>query len=432
LFFLISTSLFAQDFIIAGQVTDVEGDPVPNVTYFFKSDPNKKLRTSRDGKFEIQVKKGTIDTLFFKSIAFDSFGLYVGERLEKKGRKNNGLLVIDVVMPDKTVGMVYVTPDSPDTLIGTQEYSIEDFEFLEDGRIVLLTYDKTLEKGAVLRLMDKNLNETDKYYVDGDAKELTKDFRGNIHLIGEERIFLVQIKSNEFRVYLEDRDYYFKYVSPVIDSIGDNIYFSNYSALYPAFDYYEFNRKDSSYKVILEVKDTFMMEFYRAEYKYVDVRTKLWAHQKQIETGIDKEIWVGASVFTNSLYYTPLYAPLFKTSGDTLVVFDHYKNKMFRYLPEEGFIDSARISYHLNERKSGWEQPLIKDAITGNVYAMFEKNGYTYLSEIDKNSGHVKKSFKLYYKYVERIQIINGELFYIYRPFESIQKKYLYQEKLGA
>ena len=41
-----------------------------------------------------------------------------------------------------------------------------------------------------------------------------------------------------------------------------------------------------------------MMEFYRAEYKYVDVRTKLWAHQKQIETGIDKENGDGATVFT--------------------------------------------------------------------------------------------------------------------------------------
>lgn len=36
-----------------------------------------------------------------------------------------------------------------------------------------------------------------------------------------------------------------------------------------------------------------MMELYRSEFKYVDVRTKLWAMDKEHETGIDKEIWVG-------------------------------------------------------------------------------------------------------------------------------------------
>ena len=104
---------------------------------------------------------------------------------------------------------------------------------------------------------------------------------------------------------------------------------------------------------------------------------------------------------------------------------------MFRYTPDEGFIDSTRISYHLQERKSGWEQPLIQDEENGKVYALFLKGGYSYLSEIDKVNGNVKKSFKLYFKYVDRIRIIDGNVFYVYRPYESVQKKFIYREKLG-
>ena len=63
------------------------------------------------------------------------------------------------------------------------------------------------------------------------------------------------------------------------------------------------------------------------------MRTKFWAHDKQLETGIDKEIWVGATVFTNSVYYEPLYAPLFKVGEDSIFVFDHYKNLLFKYTP---------------------------------------------------------------------------------------------------
>ncbi|MCB9224025.1 MAG: hypothetical protein R2780_06515 [Crocinitomicaceae bacterium] len=422
---------FGQTITIFGDVVDAEGDPAFNVSYYFKKHPEKKFKTDRDGKFSIQYKVGEDDSLIFKSVAFDPYQLYISKKLEKKAQRNDDSLYFRIAMPDRSLNLIEIKPNTPDTICGFIEFSIEDFELLDNGWMILLTYEKTLKKGAVLRLFDENLNELDRHYVAGDAIELKKDFRDNIHLICEERVYLVYLQDNEVRCGLENRDYYFKYVAPILDTIGPNLYFSNYSEIYPAFDYYEFNRDDSVYNVLLKVEDTLMMELYRSEYKYVDVRTKLWAHQKQIETGIDKEIWVGATVFTNSIYYQPLYAPLFKTEEDIILVFDHYKNKLFRYKPTEGFIDSTRISYHLDQRRSGWEQPLLQDEKQGHVYAMFLKGGYTYLSEIDQQNGHVRKSFKLFYKYVEKIRIIDGYVYYIYRPFESIQKKYVYREKLS-
>ena len=423
---------FSQSTItIYGELVDAEGDPAPNVRYYFSKKPNIKYKTTRDGRFSIDMKVGAHDTLKFESIQYNPYSIYVGPKSVKQAMRNNDSLYVKIEMPDKTTNIFVVTPNRPDTLCCGNQFSVEDFEFLDNGHMVLLTYDESLKKGAVLRLMDENQKEMDVHYIAGDAVELSRDYRGNVHLLTEERVYFVYESNNEIHTFLEERDYYFKYVAPIIDSIGDNIYFSNYSDIYPAFDYYEFNMKDSTYKVMLEVQDTFMMELYRAEFKYVDVRTKLWAHQRQIETGIDKEIWVGATVFTNSLYYQPLYAPLFKVGEDSILVFDHYKNRMFIYTPEKGFVDSTRITYHLNDRKSGWEQPLLQDGVTGKVYAMFQKSGYTYLSEIDSSTGQIRKSFKLYFKYVDRIQIINNEIFYIYRPFESIQKKFIYREKLS-
>lgn len=431
LFVIFYTTLaYGQKITVQGTVYDADGDPAYGVWVYAQNAKEKKVRTNRKGYFSVVIDTQLSDSIFFRSVAFEPYNLSIQKRAIKKALKNKGVLKTSIYLNDPTLNIFTVTPALPDTIVGTQAYSVEDFEFLPSGKIIVLTYEKNLRSGSVLRLLDQDKQELDRYYISDQAIELSKDYRGNIHLITEERVFFVKVLADDFRVYDENRDYYFKYVAPVIDSIGNNIYFSNYSAVYPAFDYYEFNTQDSTYQVILEVEDTFMMEFYRAEFKYVDVRTKIWAHNKQLETGIDKEIWVGATVFTNSIYYNPVYAPLFKTGADTIVVFDHYKNRMYRYRPEEGFLDSTRISYHLQDRKSGWEQPLLHDKETGKVYAMFQKSGYTYLSEIDKQGGHVKKSFKLHYKYADRIQIIGGEVFYIYRPFESIQKKYLYREML--
>ena len=58
------------------------------------------------------------------------------------------------------------------------------------------------------------------------------------------------------------------------------------------------------------------------------------------------------------------------------------------------------------------------------------RNGYTFLSLLNTNTGQIIKTFKLYYKYIEGIQIIDNKVYYIYRPYESIQKKYIYMEKI--
>jgi len=428
--FFAALVLNAQHITIAGKLVDVDNHVIANARCYFLSNPDDKVRTNRSGQFYIPYKSGMFDTLRFEHVAFENKSIYISKKLEKKAV--NDTIYLTITLKDKSMDVVYINASAlPDTLFGTQEYSVEDFEFDKNGNLVLLTYEKNLKSGSELKLVGVDNEILDKFLIPEEAIELQTDFRNNIHLLTEEKIYLVTIESQQFKIYLEDRDYYFRYVAPIIDTIGDCIYFSNYSSLYPAFDYFEFHRKDSVYKKMLKVEDVFMMELYRSEFKYVDVRTKLWAHQKQLETGIDKEIWVGAAVFTNSLYYTPLYAPLFKIGSDSILVFDHYQNQLFLYRPDFGMIDSVAINYHKDSKKSGWEQPLIQDEKNGKVYAMYTRSGYTYLHEIDLVTGVVLKSFKLYYKYVERLKIVNGEVFYIYRPYETVQKKYIYREKLA-
>ena len=39
-------------------------------------------------------------------------------------------------------------------------------------------------------------------------------------------------------------------------------------------------------------------------------------------------------------------------------------------------------------------------------------------------------NFKMFHRYPENLVIKDGEVFYIYRPFESPQKKFLYSEDI--
>lgn len=170
-----------------------------------------------------------------------------------------------------------------------------------------------------------------------------------------------------------------------------------------------------------------MMELYRAEYKYAPQKQKLWAFRQELRTGIDKEIWIGASNFTQSLYYEPLYAPLF-INNDTVLIFDHYSDYLIKLDLDFNKLDSIPINYHKSKQKKYWEQPLLKDKEEKKLYGLFLRDGYYYLRPINLNDGSTLISFKLRYKYVENVKVENGYVYYIYRPFESSQKKFLYRE----
>ncbi len=179
----------------------------------------------------------------------------------------------------------------------------------------------------------------------------------------------------------------------------------------------------------MHVEDKLMMELYRSEYKWVDVRTKLWAKNKELATGIDAEIWVGANYFTQSIYYKELYAPLFHRN-DSLFVFDYYKDMLYTYDRTGEALDSIGIYHHYNPRSSGWKKQLLQDRKTGEIYAVFDRAGYSYLGRVNTRSGIISEQVKLKYRYVDKIQVHGNFVYYIYRPFESAQKRYLYRERL--
>jgi len=429
LFLLLLTNLsFSQTVTVKGRVYDFEkkGIKMAKIVYGVKNE--NFTFTDSKGYYIFEIEKSKLDSISFKHSLQQNKTITITNRYLKKIKQDT--LTINVLLNDFELGVIEVGVKKPDTLFGTQAYSIADYEITPSGGLLLLTYSKSQKKSSKLRLLNKDLEEVTSYLLLEQTIELKTDFRNNIHLITRDKIYLIAIDNDRIRVHPEDKDYFYKYVAPIVDTLQDRLYYSNFSELYPAFDYMEFNKTDSVYKKMLEVKDEPLMEQYRSEYKFSDVRTKLWAHNKQIETGIDKEVWVGAAVFTQSVYYTPLYAPLF-VADDTVFIFDHYDNELIKYTPKDEVVSTTSIEYHFNSKKSGWEQPLIQDKKGGKIYAIFSRNGYTFLSYIDTNSGKTIKTIKLYYKYIEQIKIIDNKVYYIYRPYESIQKKYIYKENLN-
>ena len=319
----------------------------------------------------------------------------------------------------------------PNVKFHSERISVSDFIIIDEDHLLLLTYPKRLEKGSELIWFVKDKIKG-RRIIESTAISLEQDFRDKIYLRCDQKDYLVN-PGKIIELQEVDRNQIDDYVFPILDSLAQNIlYFSNYNAYYPAYDYIMVDKRDTVYTNIRHIEDDLMMEQYRSEYKFADVRTKLWAWDMEAETGIDRQIWVGANIFTNSIYYDPPIGDFYRVNQN-LYVFDFYNDLIISYDAHSSEPkDSISIKFHLNPRKTGWEQQIIQDPITKKMYTFFDDAGYYKLAEVDLETGELTNELKLFYRYAENIQIHNGSVYYIYRPFESPQKKYLYYERISS
>jgi len=425
---LIQLSLAQTTVLRIGVIDEKDQESVQNVSITCKQNGKASYySTNRKGQSQFEVKSDQECILFLSHAQLESV-----ERKLSSSQLRTDTLDLRISMKYTKIqdleDVVVTAPGTPRVVYQSDRLHVEDFEVLPKGDIVLLTYPKRLKKGSELVLFD-GLKVIQSFQVPDIAQELTRDYLGNVHVLCEENVFGVHPEGHEIGISSLSRDYFLKYLAPIIDTNRSKMYFSNFNPDYPAFDYFAYDQADSVYSKLLSIEDELMMELYRSEYKWVDVRTKLWARTKEMETGVDAEIWVGANYFTQSPYYKELYAPLFHRN-DSLFVFDYYRDLLFHMDNNGSKQDSIPIYHHYRKKQTGWRSELIQDRLTGVIYALYDRHGYTYIGRVDTRTGNIEGQVKLNYRFVSKVQIFNNEVYYVYRPYESPQKKYLYKERL--
>ena len=427
-FFFLVQFVSAQDSIVVkGEIREkLQKDAIPNARVEVMVGENQfSTQSNYQGIFCMKLPVTPIYTFEVNHALYEPISKQV-----KYTTKYDTLEFIIEMIPIKEIEGVIVRPGKPAEVFGDSLLSVADFEILKDGNILLLAYPKRLDKGSELLLWDvSNQKILNQLKVPDIAEELVRDYRGNPHVVCEKNIFGIYVNGEEIKVATIEKEYFETYLSPILDTNKSKMYFSTFNKDYPEFKYFAYDQLDDTYTKIVSITDALMMELYRSEYKWADVRTKLWAKNKELETGIDAEIWVGAKCFTQSIYYKQLYAPMFHRN-DSLFVFDYYKDQLMVFDQFGTQLDSVQIYHHYHPKETGWKKKLIQDRVTGQIYAVMNLAGYTYIRLVDTKTGLLGDKIQLEYRYIEKVEINNNQAYYIYRPFESVQKKFLYSEKL--
>lgn len=319
----------------------------------------------------------------------------------------------------------------PDTVFGSQRFSILDFDFFED-KYFLLTEDKKTNLHNI-KLVDERQAVLHSLAIPEDAgevKELYRDFMGYTNVMAEKKIYRILVRNDKLILASLPVEDYNALVKPVIDTIGSQLLFSNFSKNYPLFNYMSFDFADSTKKEIHTVEDEELMHAYRFEYYSLKPKDKLLARNVAQEYSVDKHIAAAMiSGFTQSMFYTPLFAPLYIVS-DTICVFDHYKNSLFHYDKNGNKLDSVNINYHHPKNWKEWKNKMVKDLTEDKIYAIYDNSGHRYIKKINSKTGKDEGKYSIIHYSADKIRIRDGYIYYVYRPFQSLQEKYLYKEKI--
>ena len=335
---------------------------------------------------------------------------------------------------------IAIRPYCPDSVWGSKEYNVADFIFIENN-ILLLVYEhelrwksqsegsRTLYSGARCILLDSlGSVRASSNPIGTEVECFEGEFLHGIFIRARYNRLKVEIINEEIQLTSMSDSDFLNYVRPYLGSIEEWTFVSTYDEYYPSFQYAFINSTTAQQKVLRTVEDKFCMELFRSEYKYLSPRQRMEVNQMAMDYNIDKKIIAAYSRgFHHSNYFEKPYAPAFYSEYG-VVIFDHHSDSVYKFDRTGQVSNAFKIDYHNEQHPLKWKKRVFHDDISDRYYTLFSRGNKYFLCEIFIEGGGIGEAQSLFYPYPENINIHNGEVFYIYRPFESSQNRYLYKE----
>ncbi len=395
--------------------------PIEGVHVFVKG---KAVHVISDKSGGFQLPNYTRNPLVLLThVAFDSLVIRFSEL------KNSSILK----MSPRTYSLpaVSISEQKLEEVFHSRYHYVFDYEFLED-KIVLLTFNRSLKKDAEITVCDANQQILFERGIGAEPEKFIKDYKGNLYLQTSKAIFVLSLAGDSVEMKKIDKKEYAFRLNHCVDSVSNHVLFNDFKSYIPRMNYYALNTIDSNYFLLKSHVNDVVNKMYRWEYYELSLEQKREAREmaEKIPNMDKKDVGAMFTGFHKSIYYEPVYAPLF-VKNDTVLVFDHSSELIFKFNQFQ-VIDSVSIRYAKNEAKAKWKNKLIMDESEEEFYGLYLKSGYYVLKNIDVNSGNPTFSYRIEKRFAEKLKIDNGYVYYLYKQPSSQEKPFLYRELIAG
>ena len=224
--------------------------------------------------------------------------------------------------------------------------------------------------------------------------------------------FQILYDSSNFKLqYPNTIEDFHKNIDPFVAACNDHYFFKQYYYNKQLLIYYDYNKANDSATEFASIEDAKGKRMFRDFPRMI--RSKGF-NENDLR-------------FETEIMYKPVYAPLFVLK-DTIFIFNHQSGNIETYRNQGKPIKETAITYQNDE---DWAKQLIVDYTTKDVYAVFKKKNSISLGKIDLKTGKIAgKTTIPDLIFIEKIQINNGDVYFLYKNFINDDFKRLYKMKL--
>jgi hypothetical protein len=312
----------------------------------------------------------------------------------------------------------------PDVVLGNNSFWIQDYEF-HHNQIFVSAY-KDDPSSPVLFVLDSAQTIISSKPVPEPPESFFTDCFGSVHLLSDMSAFQVKPGKDSLSFYTCSRSQFELIVRPFVGKAGAFLYGQFYNSSRLSVAYYYYNMIDKSSSVFYIASDSSRAEMLEDEPGRMK-RLSDMMEANMGSPGIGTLLRHGSSFAQNILYKKPVDAHII-VENDSIYVFDFFAGQELVYaLPGK----LVRINKTEFSGSGKWEKNLLRDKANGNLYTSYLEKGYTVLRKVNPVSGLLEGKWKIGIQWVKNVKVFNGHAYFIYRPFESLQTKYLYKIPLG-
>jgi hypothetical protein len=395
LLILVNHRISAQE--ISGTVTDdMTGKPISGVSLSLKG-TTTGTATNSIGFFRLTVPNLPA-VLVVSHLSYRTREVLV----------SNESAVLNIVLEPASYPLsgIEVQPAAVTEVLSGKSFDVLDYEFI-DGYILLLANRNGSMFRPCLVLVDMEGDTLDTYDISRPDR-LYRDFEDKVHFISRQSVFLVNTEDDILNLsYVSESDEFLSTYPYIVDRRSADWILKNYQYKNQVLDYYHYSENDKKYNVFCSIANE------------PAIARSRWGNYFD---GTEADLH-----FAQLIVNHPVFAPMFR-HGDSLIVFNYYDKTIDFYDDlgnKQGSIDAIFV------KQKGCKEEIYLDCVTGKFYVLFRENGISTLDRIDLKTGNAVSCASIPgFVFIEKIEIYNDEVFFLYREKAGQEKKKMYRMKI--
>ena len=311
-----------------------------------------------------------------------------------------------------------IATTGPESFYNDDAYSVLDYE-VEPGRVYLLIFRFRLAQSQIISMKPDGSREAASQPLNFRPDSLFRDCIGFVHLIGRDSAY--QLYTDSTKILLNYPAPFTKFeqvLKNCVASTPSKLFFKQNTQNGFGIDFFSVDRKTSAKERVASVTDEKSLSMLRR-------------NKDDYARILSSDIPSGRSEFqewnwARKIMYKPRTASMHRIGG-YICVFNTAEETIEIYTPDGDF--TSKVLMTLGKIDDGrWTKSLYVDEISEKAFTAFIKNGKISLYRINMNTGSLTFSKSIFHFYPEKIRIIGGNAYYMYRVPGTQENKQLYRQ----